>query len=120
MSVAAAGSSIVGPERMLYGPSDEHWYLVAFPTSGAGAPTISFSINTGGIYKFDVKTNSCATTAVCGTGSANAATAYRFTDDTAGTAFRTRGVAWPATVYVRVYRTNGVNSCNTYQLRVAR
>jgi len=120
MSVAAAGSTINGPERMLYGSADEHWYLVTFPTDGVGAPTISFAVNTGGIYKFDVKANACTSTAVCETGSAAAATTYRYADDTPGTAFRTRGVAWPRSVYVRVYRTNGGNSCNTYQLRIAR
>ena len=120
MSIASAGSSVVSPERRLYGPSDEHWYQVNYPTDGVGAPTITFAVNTGGVYKFDVKANACATVAGCGTGNANAATTYRFIDDTTSTAFRTRNVVWPGTVFVRVYRTNGGNTCGTYQLRFAR
>ncbi|NOY91509.1 MAG: hypothetical protein GXP55_09935 [Deltaproteobacteria bacterium] len=120
MSVASAGSSTISPERMLYGPSDEHWYRVAFPGAGVGAPTITFAVNTGGVYKFDVKANACGSAASCASGNANAATTYRFIDDTAATAFNTRTTPWPGTVFVRVYRTNGGNTCGTYQLRVAR
>jgi hypothetical protein len=98
----------------------EQWYVVSVPTSfvsgtmrGTGTPTIN--LTGAGSLRMDVRYGSCAGALSC-----TAGTQWSFTDNTAGTAFRTRSVAWPTTVYVRVYRTTATTTCGAYTLTVTR
>jgi hypothetical protein len=106
------------------------WYQVSFPFTerpGVGMPSISFAINEGDAFVFDVVEERCAAAGgPCGEGGmdglAVGLTDWTFIDDDPGccTPPDDSLVAWPATVYLRVYRTTPGASCDAYQLQVSR
>ena len=107
------------------------WYQVSFPTEsrpGEGSPTISFAINEGEQFVFDVLTTQCGAGGMpCGnagapTGTAEGLSEFTFVDDDPGCCTEPMHalVPWPDVVYVRVYRTSPGSSCAAYQLQVSR
>jgi hypothetical protein len=107
------------------------WYVVSFPLvdvrPGVGMPRITFAINETESFAFDVLTERCGSTAGSCTdggtdGLAVGLTDWTFVDDDPGccTPPMDSLVAWPATMYVRVYRTSPGASCAAYQLQVSR
>lgn len=107
------------------------WYQVSFPTEarpGDGTPTISFAINEGEQFVFDVLTDQCGAGGMaCGNagapdGIAEGLTEFTFVDDDPGCCTEPMHalVPWPDLVYVRVYRTSAGSSCAAYQLQVSR
>lgn len=106
------------------------WYTVSFPAAarpGEGTPTLSFAINTGEAFAFDVVQNQCDVDgAPCtegGTmGAAVGLTDWTFADTDPGccTPPMDSLVPWPNQIYVRVYRTSTGASCDTYQLQASR
>lgn len=106
------------------------WYSVSFPAAsrpGDGTPTISFAVNTGDAFAFDVVANQCdAQGAPCtdgGTGgTAVGLTQWTFADTDPGccTPPMNSMVPWPNQVFVRVYRTTMGASCDSYQLQASR
>jgi hypothetical protein len=106
------------------------WYTVGYPAAarpGEGTPTISFAINEGDAFVFDVVGAACE---VAGTpcssggtaGAAIALTDWSFVDDVPDccTPPDDSMVPWPNQVFIRVYRTTMGPSCATYQLQVSR
>lgn len=108
------------------------WYQVSFPSEGArpgeGTPTISFAINEGDQFVFDVLTDQCGAGGMpCGNagapeGLAEGLTEFTFIDDDPGCCTEPMHalVSWPDLVYIRVYRTTQGSSCSAYQLQVSR
>ncbi len=106
------------------------WYKVAFPNvgrPGMGTPAISFAINEGEAFVFDVVTGQCAAAgATCSSGGSSgqaiALTDWSFVDNDPLCCAPPNDsmVPWPNEVYLRVYRTSGGASCTAYQLQVAR
>lgn len=107
------------------------WYTVSFPAAarpGEGVPTLSFAINTGDAFAFDVVQNQCdAMGAPCteggdAMGTAVGLTSWTFEDSDPGccTPPMDSMIAWPNQIYVRVYRTTMGASCDTYQLQASR
>jgi hypothetical protein len=101
------------------------WYRVNFPAGsgrpGGGLAWVSLTGNPGPNYRFDV-THDCSGNAVyCGAegGGSWGLTSFEFTDNQSP-AYRSNGVAWPSTVYIRVYRVNSGLTCENYQLSVGR
>ena len=93
----------------------ERWYSISFLGTSGGTPSISLSGATASL-RIEIYT-ACGGTPFC---SGTPGTAWSFTDNTAGTGFYTRNVAWPATVYVRIYRTSATTTCGSYTLNVSR
>lgn len=110
--------------------SSADWYVVRFPTAarpGDGVPTLSFTINTGNAFVFDVFNAQCDTMgASCGEGGmmgqAVALTSWNFEDSNADccTPPMDSLQPWPNEIFVRVYRTSMGASCDTYQLEASR
>ena len=108
------------------------WYQVSFPLAdvrpGMGTPTISFAINEGEEFAFDVVYDQCGNEGMpCGMGGDGAGLAvgltdWTFVDDDPGccSAPTDSMVPWPSTVYIRVYRTTTGSSCGAYQLQASR
>lgn len=107
------------------------WYQVRFPSEvrpGEGTPTITFTINEGDQFVFDVLTDQCGVGGMpCGNagapdGIAEGLTEFTFVDDDPGCCTEPMHalVPWPDLVYIRVYRTTQGSSCATYQLQVTR
>ena len=107
------------------------WYQVSFPLAaerpGVGMPRITFAINEGESFAFDVVEAPCAAAGgPCGEGGTDGVavglTDWTFVDDDAGCCAPPDDslVAWPTTVYLRVYRTTPGASCQAYQLEVSR
>lgn len=107
------------------------WYQVSFPAEtrpGEGTPTISFAINEGEQFVFDVVTDQCGAGGMpCGNagapdGLAEGLTDFSFVDDDPGCCTEPMDalVPWPELVYIRVYRTSQGSSCAAYQLQVSR
>lgn len=107
------------------------WYQVSFPSEtrpGEGTPTISFAINEGEQFVFDVLTDQCGAGGMpCGNagapeGLAEGLTEFTFVDDDPGCCTEPMHalVSWPDLVYIRVYRTSQGSSCAAYQLQVSR
>jgi hypothetical protein len=127
-NVAPAGAA-QGPVAQVALLEESDWYSVTFTptgpaTFGGGTPSIGFAVNTNDIYVFDLVPD-CTGGSSPGCsqgGTAVGVTEWTFVDDqsTAGsTQWSTRNQPWPATVYVRVYRTSG-SGCEDYQLSVTR
>jgi len=96
----------------------EMWYQISFPGTG-GTPTISLSgagVTGSPTIRMEVRAT-CASAPFC---SGTPGTVWSFTDNTPGSGFTTRNVAWPATVYVRLVRTSAPSTCGTFALNVTR
>jgi hypothetical protein len=108
------------------------WYQISFPLAdvrpGLGTPTLSFAVNEGDAFVFDVVYDQCGGDGMpCGMGGdagglAVGLTEWTFVDDDPGccTAPMDSMVPWPATIYIRVQRTTTGSSCATYQLQASR
>jgi hypothetical protein len=96
----------------------ERWYVVNFPGGAGGTPTVTISGAgvTSGQIRMEVRT-SCAAGALCAPG-----TQWSFTDNAsvAGTGYRTRNVAWPSTMYIRVYRVASTTTCGNFTITATR
>ncbi len=125
------GANVMGVVGNVPIENNFDWYQVSFPTDarpGAGTPTISFAINEGEAFVFDVVYDQCGAGGMpCGNagapeGLAEGLTEWTFVDDDPGccTAPMDSLVQWPNQVYVRVYRTTAGSSCSAYQLQVSR
>jgi hypothetical protein len=99
----------------------EHWYVVTFPANydtlqhGTGTPTITLSGDP--TLRMEIRYGSCSAGATCGPG-----TQWSFVDNAspAGAgAYSSRRVAWPTTVYVRLFRPSG-GVCANYTLSIRR
>ena len=118
-SAEAIGGVVTGTSASRTGfvaapAGSERWYSVGFIGTG-GTPSISLSGATASL-RIEVYT-ACGGTPFC---SGTPGTAWSFTDNTAGTGFYTRAVAWPTTAYVRIYRTSATTTCGSYTLNVSR
>ncbi|MFM7297071.1 MAG: MopE-related protein, partial [Planctomycetota bacterium] len=97
----------------------ERWFLVNFPATG-GTPTLTLSgpaVSSGQI-RMEVRT-SCTAATSCPSGS-SPGTQWSFTDNVAGAGFRSRSVAWPAAVYVRLFRVAATTTCGDFTLAASR
>ena len=100
----------------------ERWYVVNFPGGAGGTPTVTISgagVSSGQI-RMEVRT-SCGALPACPSGG-YPGTQWSFTDNAsvAGTGYRTRNVAWPATMYVRVYRVASTTTCGNFTITATR
>jgi hypothetical protein len=116
------------------GNGAEDWYRFDFPVDNAnprpnaGMPTVSFAVNEGGDYHFEVYRDCGAQ--VFGQGlaaefgtNAPPLQEWSFHDLDAGgveQANYTENVLWPGSVWVRVIRSQNAGSCSNYQLLVTR
>ena len=124
------GGSIVGVVGTIPQENSIDWYTISFPAAsrpGMGIPSISFSINSGEAFAFDVVNNQCDAMAGNCTdggmgGTAMGLTSWTFEDNEPGccTPPMDSLEPWPNQVYVRVYRTDMGASCATYQLQASR
>jgi hypothetical protein len=127
-NVATAGTA-QSPVGQVPTTQDSDWYEVTFTptgpaTFGGGTPHVTFAVNTGDTYVFDVVPDCTGgSSPACNEGgTAAGVTDWSFVDDqsTAGaTQWSTRNVPWPTPIYVRVYRSAG-SGCEDYQLSVTR
>jgi hypothetical protein len=99
----------------------EHWYVVTFPANydtlqhGTGTPTLTLTGDAS--LRMDIRYGSCGAGLSCSGGRQ-----WSFVDNAspAGAgAYSTRNVAWPTTVYVRLYRPSG-GVCASYTLSITR
>jgi hypothetical protein len=98
----------------------EQWYVLAFPGTSGGSPTITLSgagVSGSPSIRMEVRTSCAVRAPFC---SGTPGTTWAFTDNTAGTGFYTRNVAWPATVYVRLVRTTAATTCGNFVINVSR
>lgn len=127
VDVGGSSLSVVGnvPQE-----SSFDWYVVSYPAAarpGEGVPTLSFTINTGSAFVFDVFNAQCDTMAAsCGEGGtmgqAMGLTSWNFEDSNPDccTPPMDSLQPWPNEIFVRVYRTSVGPSCDTYQLEASR
>ncbi len=131
LGVITVGGSKMGVVGNVPVENNFDWYQVSFPAEtrpGEGTPTISFAINEGEQFVFDVLTDQCGAGGMpCGNagapeGLAEGLTDFSFVDDDPGCCTEPMHalVPWPDLVYVRVYRTSQGSSCAAYQLQVSR
>jgi hypothetical protein len=126
----AVGAEVTGPTAQIRFPGESAWYVASFPptgpgTKGGGQPHISFAVNTGNVYLFDVIAANCAgSPAPCGSGGTAASLAeWSFVDDQSlagANRWSSRNQPWPGTVRIRVFRTSDVSGCDDYQLVISR
>jgi len=123
LTVGSATSTTIS---RLPSSGQEEWYLVRFPMNpdynqhGTGTARVSFSVNDGNIFRFDVRAT-CASNAPCGSGSASGITSYAFQDRAcASNDCVNRSTSWPTSLLIRVHRTTGGVSCGRYRLAVSR
>jgi hypothetical protein len=116
------------------GNGEEDWYQFEFPISLdanrpiAGMPTISFAINDGEDYRFEIFRDCGAEAYGQGLASefgsnAPPLTEWSFNDVDPGMFEQLdymEIVPWPAMVWVRVVRFQNAGECNNYQLQVTR
>ena len=125
------GGVATGPQLTLLTPGAADWYKVSFPAvnrPGGGVPTLEFAVNDDDAFRFDLTTGTPCMGQVmsCGqggeAGKATALKEWSFADDLAECCQDPAEslVPWPGTVYVRVYRPAGGESCAAYQLAVSR
>ncbi|MFO0629303.1 MAG: hypothetical protein U0325_27250 [Polyangiales bacterium] len=107
----------------------EQWYVATFVQNadynshGTGTPTVNLTPGTGDAsLRMEIRYGSCAAAATCTPG-----TSWTFTDNASAGggsptgAYSTRNVAWPTTVYIRLYRTTaGSAVCSNYSLTISR
>lgn len=124
-SIAIGGSATRAGKTVPNGGSD--WFQVSFPptsgTYGGGTPTIDFSVNDGGIFRFEIVGSCGGGSLACGMGGmATNITSWSMVDDQSDLAmgFTSRLTTWPSTIYVRVYRNMSGLSCANYVIRFRR
>lgn len=116
------------------GNGAEDWYRFEFPLDVnnprplAGVPTISFAVNQGGDYRFEIYRD-CGAEAY-GQGLVSEfgldtppLSEWSFSDLDPGGMEQTmyaENVLWPDAVWVRVIRTQNADTCSNYQLQVTR
>lgn len=130
LGVIEPGGSVMGVIGTIPQEGAIDWYAVSFPAAarpGEGTPTISFAINTGDGFAFDVVANECDAAGVTCTEGGNGGagvglTSWSFADTDPGCCAPPQDsmVAWPNQVFVRVYRTTMGASCDTYQIQASR
>jgi len=112
----AVGQTISPTGRLPAGGSQDDWFRVGFSSTGRGpaqgSPSIQFLSNPGNNYRFDIRYT-------CGSNVCTSRTSWSFVDNQS-VGYNSNGTAWPAQVYVRVYRINGGQNCTDYQLRITR
>ena len=120
------------PQVYLYGVA-EGWYVVEYPMEintgvtlyGGGTPRVHFVQNDDQAFKFDVLFG-CNTLLSCPAepgATSGSLTEWTFTDDQSlpgDNQWSSRNIAWPAQVYVKVYRLTSGRSCGAYELEVSR
>ena len=114
------------------GGGAEDWYHFDIPENGgggdrpnSGSVQVSFAVNDGLDYRFEVYrscggaafANSLATSFGQG---APPVQEWWFFDDHVFEPGYTDNVAWPSTVYIRVFRVQNDGTCNDYQLQAQR
>jgi hypothetical protein len=109
----ATGTSTTRTGFVAAPAGSERWYSVSFTTVN-GTPSISLSGATASL-RIEVYT-ACGGSPYC---SGTPGTVWNFRDNTPGTGFYTRAVAWPSSVWVRVYRTSATTTCGSYTLNVS-
>ena len=136
-TLTSGSTSLATANDRLVPAAAEDWYSVNFtenflpPAPRIGTPTISFALNTGGIFVFDLFSgSSCSNLSArgCGSGSPAAGTAtgltsWTYSDNcTAGNCYVRFRSDWPSTVYIKVRRTTaGIDTgCASYRLNVTR
>jgi hypothetical protein len=116
------------------GNGGEDWYRIDFPLDAnnprplAGMPSISFAVNQGGDYRFEVYRDCGAQVYGQGLASEFGSNApplleWTFSDLDAGGLEQIEyleNVLWPETVWVRVFRVQNAESCSNYQLEATR
>lgn len=116
------------------GNGAEDWYRFEFPLDAnnprpaAGVPSISFAVNEGGDYRFEVYRDCGAQVYGQGLASEFGSNApplleWTFNDLDPGGVEQTayaENVLWPAVVWVRVFRAQNADTCSNYQLQVTR
>jgi hypothetical protein len=116
------------------GNGAEDWYRFEFPLDAnnprpaAGVPSISFAVNQGGDYRFEVYRDCGAQVYGQGLASEFGSNApplleWTFNDLDPGAveqAAYAENVLWPDVVWVRVFRTQNADTCSNYQLQVTR
>lgn len=131
MNAAATMSTITSTPVRIKGKlpvsgASSDWIRISFPTNydwyqrGTGIPTVAFTNNPGGVFKFEVRTYACAGGTWPGCGSA--LDTWQFYDNCpkSNTYCSTRARTWPTDVFVRVYRTTGGETCAEYELGITR
>lgn len=116
------------------GNGAEDWYRFEFPVDAnnprpaAGMPTISFELNQGGDYRFEVYRDCGAQAYGQGLAAEFGSNApplleWTFNDLDPGGVEQlayAENVIWPDTVWVRVFRTQNADTCSNYRLEVTR
>ncbi|MFO7561890.1 MAG: hypothetical protein R6X02_04560 [Enhygromyxa sp.] len=116
------------------GNGGEDWYRIDFPLDNdnprplAGMPTISFALNQGGDYRFEVYRDCGAQVYGQGLAAEFGSNApplleWSFSDLDPGGLEQVdylENVLWPTSVWVRVIRSQNANACSNYQLQVSR
>lgn len=131
LGTLAMGESVLGVVGNVPAEGAIDWYQVSFPAPmrpGEGMPGLRLSINENDAFVFDVVMDQCGAIGMACTsggtsgGTAIALTDWTFIDDDPGccTPPMDAMVAWPETVYIRVYRTTPGASCAAYQLEATR
>jgi hypothetical protein len=125
-SIMAGSSTVIYRDGKLPLATQSDWYMISFPPvspgNGGGTPTIDFTINEGGVFRFQLINGSC-TGGSAGCSDTTNLASWSFTDNAAmpgPSQWSTRTTPWPSTVYIRVYRMSPGPSCANYQLRVRR
>ncbi len=89
---------------------------------GTGTPQIRLTGSAS--LRFEVRSSCAASPLGCGAGgTATGLTAWSFADTAAApgaSMYNTRNTAWPAAVYIRVYRVSATTTCATQTLSVTR
>jgi len=107
-------------------PGLEDWFLVTFPAAsrpGAGAPTIAFTTNPGGAYLMEFFTDAVGSTYTNSQVGGGTYTSFSFEDtyvDAGAGAWSANTDPWPATLYVKVTRSTGGQTCADYSIQVSR
>jgi hypothetical protein len=127
LGTISAGMTVSSATRSQPIMGSQDFFVVSFPASPdfamhvSGVPTIVFGQNDNNVYRFDVQ-------GVCGSGSLSCTdrvgtglTEWQFYDSCAAPGCMTQPTPLPATVYIRVFRTNAVSDCaDMYRLTVSR
>jgi hypothetical protein len=116
------------------GNGAEDWYRIEFPLDAnnprpmAGMPSISFAVNQGGDYRFEIYRDCGAQVYGQGLASEFGSNApplleWTFNDLDPGGLEQLEyleNVLWPTSVWVRVFRTQNADTCSNYQLQATR
>ncbi|MBP6829583.1 MAG: hypothetical protein KA978_02310, partial [Deltaproteobacteria bacterium] len=121
------GGTLTRTEYIPAPVGSEQWYVVSVPQNadfaqhGTGTPQIT--LTSGGAVRFEVQ-SSCGANMPCGSGgSATGLTHWAFSDTASAAgagAYTSRAVAWPTTMYIRVYRVSATSTCANQTLTISR